>query len=264
MQPEPTYVYVVGESRSGSTVVGRMLAQSNDGVMLGEVARLPELATDHQASCTCGAGVGSCPEWSKALDYLDGQPIRPAKRSGEYSPARALVQSVLLVLGFRTRSARARARRHHGVLELMAHRGGISSYLVDTSKKPDLAVTLVRCTQANVKIVRVRRHGAGIVASVVRRGNATLPRALFRLLLARARIAVLLWWIPANRLHTVWYEDVIEQAATQGVTVTAGDHELGGTDHVSTDFTVDRRYETELPAWLVPVVGRVAGRRRSA
>ncbi len=61
-------LYVCGYGRSGSTILGRVLAQHGEAVALGEMANAPELlrgAADTQ--CACGERVNRCPVWGEAL-----------------------------------------------------------------------------------------------------------------------------------------------------------------------------------------------------
>lgn len=60
--------YVCGYGRSGSTTLGRLLAQKHGAVALGEVAHAsPVVATGKAALCSCGLSLWDCPFWGEAL-----------------------------------------------------------------------------------------------------------------------------------------------------------------------------------------------------
>ncbi|MGH3390030.1 MAG: sulfotransferase [Actinomadura sp.] len=74
-----TVLYVTGWCRSGSTVLGNVLAEAADVVHVGELRflwRNGVLGTGSNGRCGCGRGLPECPLWSTVLEAA-----RPAGRT---------------------------------------------------------------------------------------------------------------------------------------------------------------------------------------
>ena len=55
-------IYIVGDSRNGSTLLQHLLALQEGVMAVGEVRRLHEFAKD-DAICACGQTLSRCPFW---------------------------------------------------------------------------------------------------------------------------------------------------------------------------------------------------------
>jgi hypothetical protein len=60
-------LYVMGQDRSGSTILGTVLGQINGFVHLGEVRHVWEAGLLRDGLCGCGARVRTCELWSEAV-----------------------------------------------------------------------------------------------------------------------------------------------------------------------------------------------------
>lgn len=71
-------VYVAGIGRSGSTLVGRVLAQNDDAAFVGEARTLP---TEINTKCGCGQKVRNCRLWSHVLESANISAVRQARNA---------------------------------------------------------------------------------------------------------------------------------------------------------------------------------------
>ena len=63
-------LYIVGDSRSGSTLLHHLLALQNGVVGLGEVRRLEQIVRTGEPPCACGLPVEQCPFWGRIASLL--------------------------------------------------------------------------------------------------------------------------------------------------------------------------------------------------
>jgi hypothetical protein len=66
VSPEPVWVYVAGAGRSGSTLLGVLVAAATGGVNCGELRYLWRLRSEGQP-CQCGEELSSCVVWSRVI-----------------------------------------------------------------------------------------------------------------------------------------------------------------------------------------------------
>ena len=71
-------IYVCGYGRSGSTTLGRVLAQHHTGVVTGEVTHIASGAFLHEAQCSCGEQFPSCAYWNDVDRRLNSSTRRRA------------------------------------------------------------------------------------------------------------------------------------------------------------------------------------------
>jgi LPS sulfotransferase NodH len=64
--PAPTWVYVASSRRSGSTLLGVLIAQASGGFNVGEMWQLWR-RLEEAKPCQCGLAVGDCPVWSRVV-----------------------------------------------------------------------------------------------------------------------------------------------------------------------------------------------------
>lgn len=62
-QRRPRWIYIVGQQRSGSTLLGLLLSRGLDGFFCGELRSLWEVI-DEDLVCDCGEAVRDCDVWS--------------------------------------------------------------------------------------------------------------------------------------------------------------------------------------------------------
>ncbi len=67
MNEAPKVLHIAGYSRTGSTLLSRVLAQAPGFVAIGEMSAFWSTLRDNER-CGCGQPIRSCPFWSKVLD----------------------------------------------------------------------------------------------------------------------------------------------------------------------------------------------------
>jgi hypothetical protein len=69
-------IYIVGVGRSGSTLIGRTIAQSENIAFVGEARTL---STEISSRCGCGKKVRKCRFWSPILDEVNVDAVQQAR-----------------------------------------------------------------------------------------------------------------------------------------------------------------------------------------
>ena len=70
------YVYVMGTSHSGSTLLAFLLNAHPEIVSIGETSPSLKRNKDrHLLPCSCGELIGECPFWNKVFDEVTAQGI---------------------------------------------------------------------------------------------------------------------------------------------------------------------------------------------
>jgi hypothetical protein len=75
-------LYVMGQDRSGSTILGNILGQTDGFAHLGEVRHLWGAGLLREGLCGCGASVRDCELWSRAVPEALGGDISPEEVAG--------------------------------------------------------------------------------------------------------------------------------------------------------------------------------------
>lgn len=161
--------------RSGTTIVGQVLAASPDVVLIGEVRPILLDPADHQ-HCDCGRTRESCPFWSEVRERLGGPFPSPAEARAAY---RVVGLPLLLLAVLSRRSAPEFARPVVTFLRAVADTAGTRT-VVDTSKSPS-GILLWRLAGARVDVVHALRDPRAVAEAQARptavTGLAQEPKA---------------------------------------------------------------------------------------
>lgn len=165
----PTVIMLGGFGRSGSTLLERCLAQSEDFVGLGELVHLWERGLQNNELCGCGAAFMDCPFWQdigrRAFDgwsHVDREETLSDRKTvvrNRYLP------ELILRKGFRSR--RLPRKRFIAVLNRLyqaAYQSSGHRILVDSSKHPAYAY-LLRAVRVDLRCVLVVRDPRGVAYS---------------------------------------------------------------------------------------------------
>ena len=87
-----TLVYVAGYGRSGSTLLGRLIASTGHALDVGEVAMAPLFLYRSRIRCACGSRMAACPVWGALPQALRDLPRRPANRQDHLALLRAILE----------------------------------------------------------------------------------------------------------------------------------------------------------------------------
>ena len=162
--------YVAGTGRSGSTLLGRMLGQSEGCTPVGEMVRVWKRGVDKNLLCSCGRAFRDCELWGPVgiaafggWESVAGQDIVGLQRSVDrvrYVP--------LYFLPFAPAAFR---RRLHRYLELVrrlytavAEVTG-NAVVVDVSKRVSTMFLLRRAQAFDVRVIHLVRDSRGVAYS---------------------------------------------------------------------------------------------------
>ena len=162
--------YVAGTGRSGSTLLGRMLGQSDGCTPVGEMVRVWKRGVDKNLSCSCGRAFRDCELWGPVgaaafggWDTLAGQDIVGLQRSVDrvrYVP--------LYLLPFAPPAFRRRLNRYlelvRRLYSAVAEVTG-NDVVVDVSKRVSTMFLLRRARSFDVRVIHLVRDSRGVAYS---------------------------------------------------------------------------------------------------
>jgi hypothetical protein len=217
-------VYILGEYRSGSTILSVLLSADPSVRSTGELLTLPERFWTAARPCSCREAPRACPFWSKVYDGCEGRVDLRALAAGKrrFETYRSLPR-VLLGRLFGSKRLDEHARRFAGFIHAIADAEG-QSVVVDTSKNPVRGFVYSRTEPYGLDVYYVHtvRDGRAVAHSrVTRPGGGTfaheeLTRSVWnfagRWLIVNF-LAFLLCSRPRERYHVVRYEDLVADPA---------------------------------------------------
>jgi hypothetical protein len=238
MAPTVKILYIAAHSRSGSTLLDRMLGQISGYFSLGEVRHLWQRGIVEGQRCGCGAPFQECPFWTAVL----------TSAFGDMDLARgATMARQLRDVGHLWHIGRLRHARRSGTPDTEAlasvtrtladlyaglQRTADSRVLVDSSKSPGYAYLLSLVPGLQLHIVHLVRDGRGVAYSRLRRKQrGELRDRSEALLVTRTAIE----WAAVNGLSSslrdsvpyslIKYEEMIEDPAgvLRQITARCGD-----------------------------------------
>ena len=224
--PTVKVLYIAAHSRSGSTLLDRMLGQIGGYSSLGEVRHLWQRGIVEGQRCGCGAPFQECPFWTAVLTSAFG---------GMDLATGATMARQLRDVGHLWHIGRLRHARRSGTPDTEAlasvtrtladlyaglQRTADSRVLVDSSKSPSYAYLLSLVPGLQLHIVHLVRDGRGVAYSRLRRKQrGELRDRSEALLVTRTAIE----WAAVNGLSSslrdsvpyslVKYEEMIEDPA---------------------------------------------------
>lgn len=193
----PVVVYVAAWGRSGSTIVERALAQSDEAVAVGELHYLWERGLIQGRLCSCGTEAPLCPFWSEVVRHMTerGEWFRPQE-------VVALQQQGLRVRhtsGLARGRVRPAAMRYSRLLERLYR--AISDVagrpvIIDSTKRPSDLALLGYVDNVAVRAVHLTRHPSAVAYSWSRKkphGDHNAPDFMPQLSSGRATALWLGW-----------------------------------------------------------------------
>jgi hypothetical protein len=174
-----TVVYITGSGRSGSTILGLMLAHKFDASFVGQTRDL-HAAWTNNTQCTCGEPIRQCLFWGKVLKTNYGKSItdqlheiqenRKFFRS-EYR--RIQLENILLDSDF------LKSQQEY-LLKMQDFYHSCANYsqnniIIDSSKSPEGALALLLTQDIDVKILNIVRNPIDVVRSFKKRNGEAIP-----------------------------------------------------------------------------------------
>lgn len=174
--------YIMGDGRSGSTVLDMILGAHPDVVGCGELTNLVEQGFLDNQYCSCGEKVGFCPFWGEVKDRFLAEAGPDAMN--EYARVRWAVEPVrrwpLSAGAWRVLMAGPWPRYQElcGTLFNIIARVSGKSMIVDSSKNPARALALAGTTGVDLRLVHLVRDGRGVLWSHKKRFARNLEQGI--------------------------------------------------------------------------------------
>lgn len=176
----PTILYVGGYSRSGSTLLARILGEAPESVCVGEIRFIWSRGLIDNVECGCGQPFRSCQFWSEIAEEAFG--------GWKNIDARMMTDldhqlNLFYTLPFYARKklpARLRLKAQYyierlsAVYEAISHVSGAQT-IVDTSKDPTFACLLMRMHESDIRILHLVRDSRAVAYSWTRRRKLLSP-----------------------------------------------------------------------------------------
>ena len=163
-------IYVAGYGRSGTTLLDIAIGQQQGVFAAGEITALPRHVWQHDEFCACRQTVSECEFWGPVVRrWQEGRGEDAMTKFGRllahteylFSPTRFL--SRLLPQAKFTSHAEQTA----ALLEEVAEASG-SQVIVDSSKLPGRAATMMEMPGVEIYLVHVVRDGRGVAWSMMK------------------------------------------------------------------------------------------------
>lgn len=277
-------LYLVGDSRSGSTLLQHLLSLQPGVHALGELRRLGEMSRASEP-CACGAPLDECEFWCAVCGETSA-----AQRTTEQAPMGltwrismfrevAAIRAGLLPAGplFRRRNHIAAAECFR-LYEAVARETG-ASLLIDNSKEPDHFLHMRASYPDHVEPVFLHRDGRGIIWSKMRRTGASAKTAIDGYIWMQRLIETARRAIGLHKATELLYEDLCRDPARElerllsphKIPVDTTDlsdlpdlrHDIGGSPTFKgaerREIKLDERWREELPQEVLEEFERRAG-----
>jgi len=179
--PKIKVLYIAGWGRSGSTILGRILGQVQDYLLVGELRYIWDRGLLEDRLCSCGAPFTKCPLWREVVSRTLG--------NDNLAAARAMVdlrESVLhtrhLLLTPNLAALRARVARmgqYANSVERLYHavqQVGGARVIVDTSKFPSYGFVLQTLPSIELYVLHLVRDPRAVAYSWESRRKAKLDQ----------------------------------------------------------------------------------------
>jgi len=278
-------LYLVGDSRSGSTLLQHLLSLQPGVHALGELRRLGALSRANEP-CACGAPLGECEFWCGVCGETPADqrtteqlPKGLTWRISMFREATA-IRGGLLPAGplFRRRNHAAAAECFR-LYEAVARETG-ASLLIDNSKEPDHFLHMRASYPGHVEPVFLHRDGRGIIWSKMRRTGASAKTAIDGYIWMQRLIETARRAIGLHKATELLYEDLCRDPARElerllsphKIPLETADlsrlpdvrHDIGGSPTFKgaerREIKLDERWREELPREALEEFERRAGR----
>jgi len=173
-----SYLYVAGEGRSGSTILGQILNQLPDFTFVGEIRHLfyDLYIADYLNPCGCGRLFRDCEFWRKVVGDAFGSfenIDRQALADCNYTVGRERFTPFLMLFNRQPPeffSSKWRDAFEHVMLPLVRSIARVSgkNVIVDNSHQPSQALVLARLPDIQLKILHLVRDSRAVAFSNAR------------------------------------------------------------------------------------------------
>ncbi|MCH2132769.1 MAG: sulfotransferase [Phycisphaerales bacterium] len=163
-------IYIVGCSRSGSTILDSILGSHDDVIGLGELEKVHEAGWCGEDYCGCGERVRDCEFWTAVHDRWTGETSADSQRYMELQGRYTRVRQLPRVVAVSRRAAGpfgTYSRLTVALYEAVLREAGTRT-LVDSSKNPVRALALSRMPGVDLRLIHLVRDPRGVAASLMK------------------------------------------------------------------------------------------------
>lgn len=192
-------LYIVGEGRSGSTLLNLTLDNHPNVVAMGELCNVYRYILGQNNWCACGSRVSECGFWRQVSDRLTDQPgdeLLNLQAKYESSRAALLWPIIRRINDAASQRYQVGTRR---VFEAVQEVSG-ARLLVDASKLPGRAMALANMPNVELYVVHLVRDARALVYARSKSWRRDLSRGVEADVPARSTPNVCLHWNKANML----------------------------------------------------------------
>lgn len=160
-------LYIAGAGRSGSTLLERLLGQSDQLLDVGELRFFWDRGLRNNQLCGCGQPVQECPRWRQVIAAMPKEAtdcdldavVDAERRLGR-------LRGFFRLHAERNRSSVTMFLREH-VVPLYVALGKVADgrMLIDASKSPSYLYILSLCDEIDLKVVHIFRDGRAVAYS---------------------------------------------------------------------------------------------------
>ncbi|MCH2106778.1 MAG: sulfotransferase [Planctomycetes bacterium] len=278
-------LYLVGDSRSGSTLLQHLLSLQPGVHALGELRRLGALSRASEP-CACGAPLGECEFWCDVCGETPAEARTTERVPGGATWRALLLREAAAIRGglipagslFRAK-AHAVAQECFRLYEAVAAKTG-AELLIDNSKEPDHFLHMHASYPEHVAPVFLHRDGRGILWSKMRRTGKSASDAIQGYVWMQRLIETARRGVGLDKATELRYEDLCQDPRAElerllkpyGVPVETTDlgqlpdvrHDIGGSPTFKgaekREIRLDERWREALPADALAEFERRAGR----
>ncbi|QIN77682.1 hypothetical protein GBA65_03210 [Rubrobacter marinus] len=167
-EPPVKVLYVLGDGRSGSTVLDIVLGNHPGVESVGEVRKVPTRGWEAGNPCSCGRPMGECPFWSEVHEEwvrrVGSDDLKGFRKLQGIYESRG---GILRLLAERARPSERfrRYARLNGALFGAIRAVSGKSVVVDSSKVPARALALSSVPGVELHLVHLIRDARGVAAS---------------------------------------------------------------------------------------------------
>jgi hypothetical protein len=165
-------VYIAGMGRSGSTLLGQLLANQLGAFDVGELRFIWERGVLGNELCTCGAHFRECTFWTSVGEALGGWQAQDAEWAIDVVRRVQRIRTMRPVLQRRgLGDASTELDRYHDLLRRLYRAVSVASgrdIVVDTSKDARYGSVLCTTTDLDVRVLRLMRDSRAVAFSWAR------------------------------------------------------------------------------------------------
>jgi len=179
MKDTAKIVYVLGDGRSGSTLLDSILATKENSVSIGEGYRFWERFYKKDTKCCCDVVISECPFWGNVHRHLektipDYNPKRINQLIKKYSTYKYALE---INKGLENEETAFLFKLIVEFYAAISNAGSDIDYIIDSSKSPGWAILMARVQNLNIKFIHLERDLTSVASSWKKR--LLLPEYVF-------------------------------------------------------------------------------------